>query len=211
MKKKKMMIAMTFLLMLTLLIPMSANAVDAKSFPDVQKHWVRSTVDWATERDMVKGYPDGKFHPDDKVTESEFLTMLIRLYDPTYTGTVDKHWADPYYTYAKEMNYILPGHSNVKARDVYMNRYQVAELIAATEGVNYKGADAVKYLLVYNLAKGKDKDQSVKSYHGEDTLTRAEALQFVRNLSEFGLGGLIMKPDKASDPNDIPALTALTE
>lgn len=207
MKNKKMMVAITFLLMLVLLIPMSANAGDVSTFPDVENHWVKGTVDWATERDMVKGYPDGKFHPDDKVTEAEFLTMLIRLYDPTYTGAVEKHWADPYYAYAKEMNYMLPGHSNAKARDVYMDRYQVAELIAATEGANYKGADAVKYLLVFNLAKGKDKDLSVKSYHGEDTLTRAEALQFVRNLSEFGMGGLIMKPDKPSDPDDIPDLT----
>jgi hypothetical protein len=186
-----------------------ANADSVTSFKDVSKHWAKESIDWAVEKDMIKGYSDGTFRPDTKVTEAEFLTMLLRLYDSKIEGEKQTHWADPYYDFASGYNYILPGHSNIKSRDKIVNRTQVAELVSATEGVNLKGDDAIKYLLVFNLAKGKGGEASIESYHGKDNLTRAEAVQFVRNVSEYGLGALIVKQTDPTDPSEIPEINFL--
>ncbi|MFF2531199.1 S-layer homology domain-containing protein [Brevibacillus sp. NPDC058079] len=183
-----------------------AKAETSNSFTDVQTHWVKETVDWALEKNMVNGYPDGTFRPEKKVTEAEFLTMLLRLYEPNLQGETASHWADRYYAYGAGYNYILPGNSQRELRNKVMNRYQVAELIASTEGVNLKGNDAVKYLLVFHLATGKGNQKSIAAYKGNDSLTRAEALQFVRNVSTYGLGALVVKPKRPTDPNLIPNL-----
>ncbi|WPQ59876.1 S-layer homology domain-containing protein [Paenibacillus polymyxa] len=187
--------------------PSTAHAESSSAFKDVSsKHWAKSAIDWAINKNMVNGYPNGTFKPENKVTEAEFLTMLLRLYDSKIDGTAKTHWADAYYDYASKYHYTLPGHSDVKLRENIINRTQVAELVSATEGVNLKGDDAIKYLLVFHLAKGKDKDVSIASYRGADSLTRAEAVQFVRNISEFGLGTLVEKQAEPTSPSEIPEI-----
>ncbi|WPS85692.1 S-layer homology domain-containing protein (plasmid) [Brevibacillus halotolerans] len=183
-----------------------AKAEASTSFTDIQTHWVKETLDWAVQKNMVNGYPDGTFRPENKVTEAEFLTMLLRLYEPNIQGETKSHWADRYYQYGAGFNYILSGHSKNQLRDKVMNRYQVAELIAGTEGANLKGNDAVKYLLVFHLANGKGNQVSIAGFRGNDYLTRAEALQFVRNVSTYGLGTLIVKDKKPTDPGTIPEI-----
>ena len=47
---------------------------------DYDKHWAREDIDWAKEKGIAKGYPDGTFHPDEPITRAEAVVMLRRLY-----------------------------------------------------------------------------------------------------------------------------------
>jgi hypothetical protein len=47
---------------------------------DYDKHWAREDIDWAKDKGIVKGYPDGSFHPDEPITRAEAVVMLRRLY-----------------------------------------------------------------------------------------------------------------------------------
>lgn len=173
-----------------------AHAEENSVFKDIEGHWGKETITWAVVKGMVTGYTDGTFKPNNLVTESEFLALLVRAYRPEIL-VADKgiHWAENYYTIARELNYVLKGMNDINARNAVINRGYVAELIAGTQGFNYAGDDAIRYLLGEGLAKGTDPYKvTIKSYKKDGLLSRAEAVQFIRNVVESGTETLMAKP-----------------
>lgn len=186
------------------------KAADAAqvTFSDVKKGlWYESTIQWGISKGMVKGYADGTFKPNKTVTEAEFLAMLIRSFEPTLNSSGNVHWAHAYYVKAQQLNYPVKSYTDLVLRNHAILRIQVAELISATEGVNFSGNDAIRYLLAFGLANGSDPTKaSVQSFNGNNKLTRAEAVQFIKNLHENGIGGLLSRPQEPTDPRDIPQI-----
>lgn len=180
-------------LFVVMLLVLSISSV-AIAFNDTQSHWAKDTIDWAVQQNIAKGYPDGTFRPNTHVVEAEFLAMLIR----TYEGEKEvnsTHWADGYYQFSDNKNYPTNGSQDVNKRSWVMTRKQVAEIVAGTQGVNYTGNDAIHYLLLNGLAKGKNPSElTIASFEGEATLTRAEALQFIKNVQENGTSSLQTRP-----------------
>lgn len=190
-------------------LPAELHAAEQPSFTDVkQGAWYEETVQWAVAHEMVKGYSDGTFKPQQTVSEAEFLAMLLRAFEPELLSSAKQgHWADAYYTRAELLNYPVAGHKELLSRNQPISREQVAELITATEGVNFSGDDAIHYVLAFGLASGKDPNVvSVDGFDGKSVLTRAEALQFIKNVTEYGIGGLLERPLEKNDPRDLPEL-----
>lgn len=189
-------------------IAVGTIALMAANFKDVPaSHWGYGAIQWAANNGIVVGYGDGTFRPDRQVSEAEFLTMLINAYHPTLPNVEKRHWADPYYAFSRQMNYPLEGYDDVSKRSWVINRTRVAEIVAGAAGYNYTGRDAIHFLLDRGLARGKDPSQlSIEGYHGEDLLTRAEAVQFVKNVLESGLKELKVRPKEPSDPKLLPPL-----
>lgn len=164
-------------------------------FTDVKDtHWAFSDIEQAEEEGIVTGYPGGTFLPNQKVTTAEFVTMLGRSY-----GVRNELEKTPYpkgvADYMKAMNYPYG-----EKMSVAITRKEVAEIISGTRGMNLSGDDAIKFLLVNGLAKGKDSSQtSVGAYKGEDTLTRAEAVTFVANIKKAGGHEIKERPESPSD------------
>lgn len=49
----------------------------ALGFPDIQETaWYKEEVNYLTENDIITGYPDGKFYPNEPVTRAEAITMI---------------------------------------------------------------------------------------------------------------------------------------
>lgn len=187
----------------------SSAALAAVNFKDVPaSHWARGVIDWGTSNKIVVGYPDGTFKPNNHVTEAEFLTMLIRAYNPKLPQVkVKKHWADEIYAFSQRMNYPLEGYTDIKKRSWIIDRERVAEVIAGAYGYNYSGRDAIHFLLAKGIARGKDpKEISIDAYKGNDPLTRAEAVAFVQRVLESGLKELKPRPAQPSDPSLLPPL-----
>jgi len=46
---------------------------------DITGHWAAQSIAWAKERGLMKGYPDGSFHPDKPVTRAELAVVLSRM------------------------------------------------------------------------------------------------------------------------------------
>ena len=179
---------------------------EAKSvFSDIENHWAKETILWAVERGIVKGYPDGTFRPNNHVTEAQFLAMLIRAYHPEIQSEQIVHWADSYYTYAMKMNYPLLGDRDLPVRDKPINRLRVAELISASQGVHYEEHNAIRYLLGQGLATGRDPNHvTISNFDPYSYLTRAQAVQFIKNVVEKGKGGLLARPQQYSDTSLLP-------
>ena len=210
-RKRKKLAAVALLVMLSFavsiygILPYGVKAEAKSAFSDVDNHWSKATVLWALEKGIVSGYGDGTFRPNQQVTEAEFLTMLIRTYHPEIQNSQSGHWADAYYGFAKKMNYPVLGGDDLKLRNNKITRLQVAELISAAQGVNYQGNDAVRYLLGNGLASGNDPNNvTIASFNPNGYLTRAEAVQFIKNVVEKGKGELLARPKQPSDPSILP-------
>lgn len=50
----------------------------APQLQDLSEHWGRSLIEEAVQREIVNGYEDGTFRPDQQVTREELLVMLQR-------------------------------------------------------------------------------------------------------------------------------------
>lgn len=168
--------------------------------------WYDETVKWGLANGIVTGYEDGSFKPNKTVNEAEFLTMLLRAFEPTIAPSSGGKWADPYYARAKELHYPVKSYTSLGSRNITISREQVAELISSTEGVRFSGVNAIHYLLAFGLAEGKQSMVSIEGFAGEKQLTRAEALQFVKNVKDYGIGGLLKRPNQYSDIRNLPAL-----
>lgn len=185
--------------------PFSTTKVEAatnnfKGFKDVKStHWAYSNILWGVSKGILNGYPDGTFKPNSEVTEAEFMKMLIATFaKDEITTSKGKNWADPFYDYAKKKNYPYTG-----VRNKAITRTKVAEIVSASQGVNYVGDNAIRYMLGKGLSNGKT-SQTVQGYEGSAKLTRAEAITFILNLKNKGVSDLKEKPTQPSDPSKLP-------
>lgn len=181
------------LLVMLLLTVSLASTVQAagSNFKDVAaNHWAQTVIEWAIEHNIVTGYPDGTFRPSNAVTEAEFLSMFVRTYETIESAAANAHWAEPVYQFAASKQWPVEGIKDAAARNKAITRVAVAEIIAAADGQNHRGDKAIQYLLTKEYSKGKTA-ATVSGYKGNDTLNRAEAVQFIWNLVHKGFSELL--------------------
>lgn len=155
----------------------------APQFSDISGHWAEATIRWAAGEGIVSGYGDNTFRPGNTVTEAEFLVMFTRAMGAQITPSA--HWSDAYYAFAKQNRFTLRGLGEEAARSAAISRTAVAELFASAAGQALSGDQAIQYMLDHGYSKGKT-EATIEGYAGADSLTRAEAVQFIRNALNEG-------------------------
>ncbi|RKD32712.1 S-layer homology domain-containing protein [Thermohalobacter berrensis] len=66
-------------IILSLLISNISIVNADKFYLDVFGHWAEDVIMWATnEVELLEGYDDGTFRPDNNITRSEYITLLFR-------------------------------------------------------------------------------------------------------------------------------------
>lgn len=53
------------------------------AYTDISSHWARNDIMLLSVMGIMKGYPDGTFRPDGKITKAEFAALLERVMDKT--------------------------------------------------------------------------------------------------------------------------------
>ncbi|WP_218092908.1 S-layer homology domain-containing protein [Paenibacillus solanacearum] len=173
---------------------------------DYSGHWAENSIYWALKQSIVRGYEDGSFQPDRIVSEAEFLSMLIRLFpdgrsraaELSATGEASE-WSDPYYKLSSDAEYGLPtmGLTDTSARNKPITRGMVARMIAGTAGNNAPEDDAIRYLYVQGLSDGKT-ERTIAGFAAADSLTRAEAVQFLQKMADKGLNRQLHETSQVS-------------
>lgn len=174
---------------------------------DVTGHWAERVIQWGLRNRIIEGYPDGTYQPDRIVNEAEFLLLLYRAYGARPTALQNEAWSDSPYRLSAMWRHPALGLQNAGARTAPITRGTAAEILCAALGYNYSGNDAIRYLLGIHLAEGKT-SYSVEGFAAQDTVTRAEVLQWIRNLKLQGSFKMVQRPSEASDLNQIPLLKA---
>ncbi|WP_128895896.1 CAP-associated domain-containing protein [Longirhabdus pacifica] len=178
----KSILAFTVLLVFTTIF-----SAQGATFSDIENHWAEDSLEWAADNEIINGYGDGSYRPDQDATEAEFLVLFLRTFGAKLDIAEDAaHWAEFSYQFAAENNYPLLGQNNVSKRDNAMKRINAAELIAAADGQSLKGNEAIQYLLDQGYSKGRT-SSTVEGFAGEAHLTRAESVQFIKNVLDSGM------------------------
>lgn len=73
---------LTKALMLAAILGFTSAATFAKDYADLPKdHWAYKQIQILTDFNVVVGYPDGNYRPDQNVTRAEFATMVIKAFE----------------------------------------------------------------------------------------------------------------------------------
>jgi len=180
----------------------SSPPAEAAAFKDIEGHWAEATIDWAAEAGVASGFPNGTFLPNGAVTEAQFTAMLFRAFPDAAPEEKKPHWFSAYYEQAKA--WLWPVSASNAAEPV--RRGQVAQIVAAALGKQLSVEDAVDELLDRGLASGRRTAGGRVDFAAEATLTRAEAVQFVRNAAaaNVSIGPADKAPLSPSQASDAP-------
>lgn len=161
------------------------------SLSDVKGHWAEADIRWAVQSNLVLGYKDGTFKPDNPVTEAEFLAMLLRIY-PNAMNVVHAaarpgvNWTEPFYEAGRRFNLPLLGLEEPAKRTLPANRGLAAKLIAGAYGFHYDAFGSIAFLYEMGFSKGRS-GKTLLGYEAGRGMTRAEAVTFLRAVA--------LKPD----------------
>lgn len=174
-------------------LKLPVEVVEVAQYSDVANHWASDAIVWALDRQIASGYKDGTFKPDNPVSEAEFFAMLFKLYaDSDMVKRLDSEggtpyydrgaWSDKYYRFAGTLNLDVDASiKNIKLRDQPMTWLQAARFVSGLGGRSYSDDEAIRYMI--NMGYSAEK---AESYARNETLTRADAIVFLKNLKELG-------------------------
>lgn len=143
--------------------PAMANYVleqGPESYPDLPpSHWAYEAVTFLTDKQVVVGYPDGLYRPDQKVTRGEFSTMVIKalgLYEKDVPLIFDysdtkKHWADRNIQVASYYG-LVKGYGNGMFRpNDYVTRMEALNIVLnALSPQNIDSEQAKHFVSIYS-------------------------------------------------------------
>jgi hypothetical protein len=165
---------------------------------DLAGHWAERVFQWAVRLHIIEGYPDKTFRPDHPVSEVEFLKIFYKAFGYPRARILDEDWMAAPYRLAKYWNHPVTSNSDSKNRLEPITRRHAAEIIAAAQGVQFDGDDAISYLFGRSLANGKT-TANPEGFAGNDLLTRAETIQWIRTLQLQGIYDIKERPREPSD------------
>jgi hypothetical protein len=128
---------LTFFLAVFLVVTVVPFAQAAPSFSDVPRsHWAYKEITEMAAKGIIKGYEDGKFRPNNRITRAEFAKIMIaaagidvykRSITQTFRDVPRNHWAFYYVEYAKPY---LTGYKSGNVYTYKPDQYAVREDIA---------------------------------------------------------------------------------
>lgn len=148
----------------TIVSPAPAVA-QAINFSDVSSsYWAASFIQELAQRDVIAGFPDGTFRPNDPVTRAQFAAMVRKAFNKNkirnavnFVDLSSTYWAYSAIREAYEMGFLSGYPGNVFRPTQNIPREQV--LVSLANGLNYTATNAVAAdLQVYNDAS------SISSY-----------------------------------------------
>lgn len=127
------------------------NQVAAALFSDVDnQHWAFSAISDLNTRQVLSGYPDGKFRPDKVVSRAEFAKIMvlaaglnpINVNSTSFTDIKPSDWFTPYIEAAKDY---LSGYSLPNGRIIYDPDAPALREDIAVAIVKLKGYDKTRF------------------------------------------------------------------
>ncbi|MGC1395766.1 MAG: S-layer homology domain-containing protein, partial [Coleofasciculaceae cyanobacterium] len=129
----------------------SAAQASNANFPDIQKHWARPFIVPLAEKDIIAGYPDGTFRPNNPVKRDEFAALVREAFNQesirkiasgsVYKDVPAKYWAAPAIEEAYETGFMtgFPG-GNFRPNQ---NITRVQALVALRKNLNLTSTQPV--------------------------------------------------------------------
>ncbi|HLO48926.1 MAG TPA: WG repeat-containing protein [Kamptonema sp.] len=124
------------------------------TFSDINNHWAKSCILELAKRNLISGYPDGRFRPDATITRAEFAA-LVRWTFPnskrspnsiTFSDVTNNHWAQEAIEFAYQTGF-MSGYPNslFKLKQAIP---RVEALVALTNGLKFSTPEKPKEMLL---------------------------------------------------------------
>ena len=180
----------------------------AAQYPDVtDEHWAKPYIDRWSDSGILKGYPDGKFHPDDPVTRGQLSAILYSILgvEPvegySYPDLAKTAW---YYDAVTAMNYYhVALNTNLSMKpDQPLSREEAIYMIASgfrradlsRDRMRYSGKAPSDYAQVSDqfteavstmLRLGHVRGGADGRLMPKDTVTRAQVITIINSMFDL--------------------------
>lgn len=175
MNKKIISLILAVIMLLTSSVTLITNA---STFTDVAPtHWAASYIDSMRGSNIINGYPDGTFKPENKVKHGEFIKMIVQCRWPfkeTPKVPEGEHWATPYAKIANRFIIYEPGYTFEKY-ETYITRADAVEMIWKLFKIRYPKIVTDKEELY------------IKSCADEIFITDPETRYYFNSCMQYGL------------------------
>ncbi|MCI9625585.1 MAG: S-layer homology domain-containing protein [Clostridia bacterium] len=105
------------------------------AFDDVASHWAKGYINAAADLNIVNGYEDGKFRPDENITRAEFAKIIAKLSEkeiPKKSASFPDakgHWAESYVAVLAEKGGVTGYEDNTFRPDKPITRAEAVAII----------------------------------------------------------------------------------
>lgn len=164
----------------------SQYAARRKSFVDVDNHWAREEINACVENDIIAGYGDSTFRPNNNVTVAEFIKMVVKSVDYQLVRSGENVWPDFYIETAKYNMLVLD--DEFDNYDLPITRSQAVNMLSriidlsdVKESKNkFKDIEQENKKVILKLNKlGIINGYEDNTFRGEKNITRAEAIVII--------------------------------
>lgn len=150
------------------------------SFTDTVGHWAESSIIAASTQGYVKGYPDGKFNPNNQVTRAEFVKMaVVAMNIPVDSSAKSTNWYDPYITSATTSGMYKKNDFAATNWTQAMTRLEMARIAVRAIGESGKDDDEFMYIAT---AKGLISGTGNGKLDPNGTTTRAQTVVVIQRI-----------------------------
>ncbi|MCT4591994.1 MAG: S-layer homology domain-containing protein [Candidatus Gracilibacteria bacterium] len=171
-------------------------------FLDVnENHKNYKAIKYMKDQDIITGYSDGRFRPDDSVNRVELLKMIIESQPndftlsssdaSCFTDVNEGEWYAPYACYAKKNGWVKGYKDNSFKPNAKLNKAEAVKIILLSYGLR---SDSYKYSSFVDVDENewyfgyieKAVEQGIVDDDGDyfnpaKSVTRAEVSQFIYN------------------------------
>jgi hypothetical protein len=203
-----------------------------QTFTDVEEsHWAFTYIAQLSKDNVIGGYPDGKFYPDNTITRAEFAKIMIGASGITpkmstsssFSDVLTTDWFFPYVESAKEY---LTGY-NVSGQTFYLPstnaiREDIAVALVKLKGYDVSIADisllktmfsdyqsissvAQPYVAVA-IERGLISGYDDGTFRAQNSITRAEASAMLWRAAQYGNDNKVVTGDTPT-PSIMPTVT----
>ncbi|MFY0741139.1 S-layer homology domain-containing protein [Solibacillus silvestris] len=170
------------------------NSVAAKQvFKDVPtNHYAYDAIKWAYDFNIINGYANGTFRPNQPVTEQQFAQILVSYFDlEPVSEELDKFTkkeipSDANYNTLAAYQVPLNGYFHNSIRGATVKRGTVAQAIAYIADGQTTLNKAIRFLLDHNISNGQNakyEQTNLQHFFGTtNNLTRAQLVLFFYNM-----------------------------
>jgi uncharacterized surface protein with fasciclin (FAS1) repeats len=178
----------------------STTPTSATNFPDVsQDYWARPFIQALADRNIISGFPDGSFKPEQTITRAEFAAIIQKAFNQTqarqlpaggFRDVPSNYWAAGAIARAYETGFMSGYPDNSFRPNQQIPKVQA--IVALTSGLRLSAGDTATLSSFYtdattipNYATGQVASATqanlvvnypdVKVFNAERPLTRAEA------------------------------------
>lgn len=178
------------------------NGSSTKIFSDVSNnHWAAAAIKELSVKNIVSGFPDGTFRPDDTVTREQLVKMLTEAFnlsgesDTSFTDVTPERWSAAYIIKAAANGIVKGTGDGAFSPEAFVTRQDAAVMLynlCNTKGISLSGetlpkdsesiADYAKQSVNSLMGAGIILGFPDGSFNPTDVLTRAQSAKLIFSL-----------------------------